>query len=175
MNKIKSFKCADCGIESDKSGKIGSDLYFGNGWFKKKRVLLCNKCAFKDEGETKMLIKEKELNKRIAEIKKNAEKNVMRQQIKLLEENIHLVIKQYKEKTGEDYNKTDELAMDRVLKRIYGKSKTAIVNDKEFKQITEENGYDIRGASALFKKHLVKLAWDRVGLTQEGQFYVEAL
>lgn len=92
-----------------------------------------------------------------------------------MEHNILGLKKEYKLATGEDYDKTpkQEYAMDKVLKRIYGKSKTGIVTEDEFRKIAKECGYDIRGASALFKKHLVKLAWNKVGLTRFGQLYVE--
>lgn len=120
-------------------------------------------------------MQKEEIDKKIEEIKQNTEKKVMREQIKLLEENIEIVKKQYLDKTGESYDKVEEFTMDKVLKRIYGKSKTGTVSNKEFRTIAKEHGYDIRGASALFKKYLVKLAWNRVGLTPEGQMYVESL
>jgi len=117
------------------------------------------------------LMEKQELNKKIEEIKVNAEKKVMREQIKLLEENITIVKKQYKEKTGEDYDKKEDFAMDRVLKAIYGKG--GIVSKKEFQEIAQANGYDIRGASSLYKIHLVMISWHRVALTPVGQSYVE--
>jgi len=98
--------------------------------------------------------------------------------IDTMEQNILGLKKEYKDATGQEYDKSKdagEYAMARVLTRIYGKSKHSIVSDKEFREIAKKEGYDIRGASALFKKHLVKLAWNRVGLTQYGQMYVEAL
>ena len=104
-------------------------------------------------------------------------KNVKVETIKAFEQRLKELKQDYKEQTGEDYDpkKKEDYAMAKVLTRIYGKSKNAIVSYNEYIEIVKESGYHPSGASALFKKHLVKLAWDRVGLTKFGQLYVEAL